>query len=486
MDCALRRAATELATQVFSDPQQGLLALSAERLERIATLVEKLQAARAALDAQAASIARGGDDQNGGVSAPDRSCLLYDVIPPNEFTLIYGQQPDHTRELVEKLLRDRSPLDLLASSPAEAAPAESLAEHLSDAARSFFPQLAEQHILDVLLQGARSGQNLTDVIKERLTQALGQLGTFAPVRGRVGQGATYDYCVVSYPWHGDREVRQALESAADRAIRESNPRAGVSISHFSKPTNRIFFTYMQHGFALNDQAFAGLDAWRSSFERLSRLNPFMEVDKRWRKHAGPGQKARGETRATLFALGAAYGLIARRGDYFYSNFHPSLLRRDPDRAGSREEYDVDAARVAEAINASGSPIEWFAHVTRGPSDIQTIPQMRGAGLGKGKEHSAEDRIGQGRAAALEAFVTDQGEDYADVANAIALVLNAYVEAHGHAEVMKELDDYIAALREEKTGSAEKRTQIQHEIDLLTGVRDTLKSEKRLDLPVTVG
>ena len=58
-------------------------------------------------------------------------------------------------------------------------------------------------------------------------------------------------------------------------------------------------------------------------------------------------------------LGIAYGLIAKHGDFFYTNFKPSLVRFDPEQEVAREQYEVDRARVLEAIHNCADPLTWF-------------------------------------------------------------------------------------------------------------------------------
>ena len=50
--------------------------------------------------------------------------------------------------------------------------------------------------------------------------------------------------------------------------------------------------------------------------------------KRWTRMPGPGQAQGGPRREKLFALGVAYGLIAKQGDFFYTNFKRALIRFD--------------------------------------------------------------------------------------------------------------------------------------------------------------
>ena len=120
-------------------------------------------------------------------------------------------------------------------------------------------------------------------------------------------------------------------------------------------------------------------------------------------------------------------------------------------------------------------------LTQGPSAVQTIPVSQGAKLGDKKHHEERDRIGQGRESALNCFVNDEGEDYADVAEAIATVLEAYAAERGHSAIRKELLAYREQLETEREASADLKKAYQHEINLLNDVLETLEKENKLGL-----
>jgi hypothetical protein len=144
---------------------------------------------------------------------------------------------------------------------------------------------------------------------------------------------------------------------------------------------------------------------------------------------------------------------------------------------------VDLAKVQGAIEASRNPVDWFQHVTHGPSGAPTIPAKFGPGLGTKEDRDERDRIGQGRENAMRAFVENQGEDYADVANAIAAVMLAYAEEQGRAQIREELTWYRSVLDEERSRSTALEAQCQREIDLIDELLASLNEEGHFDLPV---
>jgi hypothetical protein len=233
---------------------------------------------------------------------------------------------------------------------------------------------------------------------------------------------------------------------------------------------------MQHGIPLNFKAFPQLERWMEAYEHLRKRNPYLDVDKRWVRLPGPGQRDTGGGREKLFTLGMAYGLIAKQGDFFYVNFERALLRHDPKAATEREQYEVDLEAVERKIHESGSPLDWFAVITQGPSSAPTIPAQFGKGLGTKRQHEARDRIAQGRANALNAFANNEGEDYADVATAIAAVMDAYAEEHGRANVRQELTWYRDSLEAERAKASGRENSYQQEIDRIDELLATLQAE----------
>src|SRR5262249_30438454 len=290
---------------------------------------------------------------------------------------IYASMTDRKLQLLEQLTGGHSALRLL-EPIREENKAEALTAHISRDAAEQFPELADRHILDVVVGDARDQTERMERLKIYLRDVSPRLRPHAPTRSRRGEAQTYDYCVVMYPRHPDGALNDAFQRAAEEIVREAQ--AAVQVVPSSGAKNRILMTYMQHGIPLNVKAFPQLERWLEAYEHLRKRNPYLDVDRRWRKLPGPGQQATGGAREKLSTLGVADGLIARQGDFFYTNFQRALLRHDKEAANERDQYEVDLAKVQEAIEASRNPVDWFPHVTHGPSSAPTIPAKFGPGL----------------------------------------------------------------------------------------------------------
>jgi hypothetical protein len=219
-----------------------------------------------------------------------------------------------------------------------------------------------------------------------------------------------------------------------------------------------------------------------SYELLRGRTAVLDVDKRWMKYPGPGQRNLGDTREKLFTLGLAYGLIAQQGDFYYSNFHPSLIRVDRTQEAEKEQLEADPEKVYQALKESRSPADWFKSLTLGPSAAPTIPAQFGTGLGAGKKRDSRDCIGQGRQAAMAAFRDDAGEDYSDVADAITMILTAYAQERGRSAAREELAWYAERLREGRANSSQLKEQYERELSLLEEMAETVGAQGDFGLP----
>jgi hypothetical protein len=476
----LRLEAAELARRVYNDDTDGVLHLVAGLITQMDQLLETLDTARETLKQRAKGIESDSREGADTLGAPDRSCLLYDVLPGRAFPQIYASMSDRKLQLLERLTGGHSALRLL-EPIREENKAEALTARICRDAADQFPELADRHILDVVVGDARDQTERLERLKMYLRDVSPRLRPHAPTRSRRGESQTYDYCVVMYPRHPDGALNDAFQRAAEEIVREAQ--ATVQVVPSSGAKNRILMTYMQHGIPLNFKSFPQLERWLEAYEHLRKRNPYLDVDRRWRKLPGPGQQAVGGAREKLFTLGVAYGLIARQGDFFYTNFQRALLRHDKEAANERDQYEVDLAKVQGAIEASRSPVDWFQHVAHGPSSAPTIPAQFGPGLGTKEDRDERDRIGQGRENAMRAFAENQGEDYADVANAIAAIMLAYTEEQGRAQIREELTWYRGVLDEERCRSTALEPQYQREIDRVDELLETLSEEGHFDLPV---
>ena len=465
----LRAEACELGRRVFNDDTLGVKRLVSGLVLQIQQVLETLETVRRTLEKRAGSLESGSHEGADMVGAPDRSVLLYDVIPGRDFPARYAAYSDRRQQMRALALGEHSALRLL-EPVREDNKAEAMAARLSQQAGTLFPELDDQHILEVLAEGAAEPHARQERIKDSLRRVLPNLSTNIPIINRPGQARTYDYAVVLYPRSGDDALDAAFQQAAEEAVREAELVANLVPT--AGPNNRIVITYMQHGIPLNARSFGQLERWRDAYEDLRPRNPYLDVDKRWSKHSGPGQRQRGDRREQIWTLGVAYGLLAKQGDFFYANIASALQRFDKSGATEREQHEVDLTKTAAAIHASKDPLGWFALITHGPSAMDTIPVHEGGALGGKSRRDARDRIGQGRAAAMQAFLNDDGEDYADVADAIAAILEAYAEERGRANVRRELTWYRDAL-EAAPKSSDLDAQYQTEVNQLNALVETL-------------
>ncbi|HLV81596.1 MAG TPA: tubulin-like doman-containing protein, partial [Chthonomonadaceae bacterium] len=470
----VRQEAAEMARKVFNDDTDGVIPLVVGLIQTLHVTIETLETVQEALHKRMWLIEMGGQEGAEALGAPDRSCLLYDVLPGSAYPLIYSGLADRRQQLIEMLTQQRSPLRLL-ETVREENKAEALTETVLTDAASLFPDLADRHILEVLTDGARDPGERLERLKHYLRLVSPRLRPHAPIQTRPGEAQTYDFCVVMYPTNPDETLNKAFESAVEEVVR-SGVRATVSLVPMEGANNRIVMTYMQHGIPLNFKAFPELQRWMEAYEHLRRRNPYLDVDKRWVKLPGPGQRDTGGLRERLFTLGLAYGLIASQGDFFYVNFEHALLRRDPKAASERDQVEVDLEKVQNEIHKSASPLDWFAVITQGPSSAPTIPAQFGKGLGEKRQREARDRIAQGRANALHAFANDEGEDYTDVATAIAAVMDAYAEERGRANVRQELTWYRDTLETERAKTSGRETSYPQEIEQIDALLATLQAE----------
>jgi len=239
---------------------------------------------------------------------------------------------------------------------------------------------------------------------------------------------------------------------------------------------------MKHGIALNDQCFSALPGWRSSYHAERKHNKYLDVDKRWRKLPGPGEKNPAQLRERLFALGVAYGLIAQRGNTYYVNFAKSMCKSSPAATNAADGYEVDLKAVEDAIVKAESSADWFRALTDMPSDAPTIPvQKLGKHLGSRRNIDERNKIATGRSNAMQAFCSDEAEDYEDVADAIATVIESYIEQNGKANTLQELAWYRQQLEDAHPSSRDLKQQLRTEARLISEVIDEIGEDGTLSL-----
>jgi hypothetical protein len=476
----VEQEALKLARDVFMDPTQGLLAHVQERIAQIRQVLDATEAAQTKLSEEVHGIETGDESASRLVGAPDRSVLLYDVVRASRFAELYGSQPEQVESLKTALIGERSPLQLL-EAIREDDKAAVLRDRTLKIAEGYYREATDRHLLDVLTEGAKDSDEREAMLKEALRRVVPNLSPNLPTRVRRGDGSAYDYCVILYPHHPDTALVDTFKRVATSVLYELRGLT-VQLVPDEGPKNRILMTTMQHGVPLNADAFPEIRDWMRAYELLRARNASLDVDRRWMKYPGPEQRDTGQTREKLFALGLAYGLIAQQGDFYYTNFQADLLRRDPSQQEEREQVEVDLEKVSAALQRSRSPLEWFGHLTFGPSDAPTIPVEFKSDLGTGERRDSRDCIGQGRHAAMRAFVEDTGEDYADVANAITAVLTAYAEERGRASVREELTWYVDQLQDGMTRSSQLKEQYERELFLLVNLMETLEAEGDFGLP----
>lgn len=475
----VRTTAGEMARRVFNDDADGLLPLLAQLIAQTQQVVETVGTARDTLSKRARGIEFGSQEGAGLVGAPDRSVLIYDVLEGRSYPLIYGALSDRRKQLLDQVTGGHSALRLLEGISRDNK-AEALVERIAEDADSQMAELHGRHILDVLTEGAQNPEERGAKLQAFLRDVSERLETHAPVVNRPGEARTYDYCIVVYPQHPDPALDAAFRQAADAAVRETT-HATVQVVPTGGANYRIFIAYLRHGIPLNFEAFPKLEEWMAAYEDLAGRDPYLIVDKRWRKYPGPGQREVGGTREKLWALGVAYGLIAKQGENFYANFAPSLLHHDRQAESERDQYEVDLVEIGNRLEDGLPPEAWFAHITQKPSAAKTIPAhfafpaAAKPGAKAKNEREARDRIGAGRAAAMHAFLHDEGEDFQDVADGIAAVMGAYAEQRGLAQTRAELTWYRDMLQDEK-GKGDLKEQYEQEINRLNELLETLAGE----------
>lgn len=475
-------AAGELGTRAFNDDTDGVIPGLGRAISQLEQVTAVLQSVRAELAEGANAIQTDREDAQSELDAVESSKLLYDVLPGHAFPqFMVNHLPDKTGELVAAVLQGKSALRLLEDLKPEESGA-AVKSRLLHQAEALCAEATDRHVLEVITDGAAQPEERRTRIARYLGDAASRLSSFAPVERRPGTGATYDFCVALYNPPADTQLNDAFKDAASLVARHLQ--VPVETVPGSGDNSRILLTRMQHGYALNSAAFMELDRWRSAYESLKERDNFLDVDRRWSRFAGPGQKQAGAARDRIFTLGLAFGLITQQGDLYYSNFKPALVTHDARKADTRDQYDVDIDRVQTAISEAKNPVEWFAALTRGPSQNPTIPVQFGGSLGSDTRFEQRDRIGQGREQSFQAFAHDEGEDYRDVADAIAAVVEAYAHERGRAAVREELAWYREALQQKRSTSAQLRDQLQREIDLVAELDSELAEDGRFDLPMS--
>ena len=479
----VRASASEMARRVFNDDADGLLPLLGRLTIQMDQILETVGTARDTLTKRAAGIEAGGQEGAGLLGAPDRSVLIYDVLSGRSYPQNYSTLSDRRKQLLDQITGGHSALRLLEGIDRDNK-AEALAERIAADADSQISELHDRHILDVLTEGAHNPDERKEKLQTFLRDVSERLETHAPVISRPGEAQTYDYCIVAYPQHPDAALDQAFRTIAEATVREAT-HATVQVVPTGGANYRIFIAFMRHGIPLNFEAFPKLEEWMDAYDDLAGRDPYLVVDKRWRKFPGPGQREVGGVREKLWTLGIAYGLIAKQGENFYVNFAPSLLHHERHAESVRDQYEVDMREISKNLEEGLAPEAWFARITQGPSAAKTIPDHFGFPSGETKAkpaREARDRIGAGRAAAMHAFLHDEGEDYQDVADGIAAVMEAYAAQRGLAQTDTELSWYRDTLQQDKS-KGDLKEQYEQEINRVNEMLQTLSEEGSFQLPI---
>jgi len=360
-----------------------------------------------------------------------------------------------------------------------------LANVLSECAGGLIQDSTVEHILDVIMPGKD-----TEEIQKNLRRTVKNLTPLALVDQLDPDDAPLDIIQALVPAgdNGAHPKQGRFDTIFNNVCREVL-RGSSGCTTFGGRPNRMLIAKWIHGFALSDLSFGPLAELRKHYQQQRPKNDFLEVDARWMNAAGPGEGTKGG-RPLLWALGLAYGLIAQKGNRYFNNLR-SMHQRNPEVKGTREEFEVDAALILKATSSNKLVQEWLPTVLVGPCS-QTLSKKKIAlasdigEKGTAVDRNVRDLFGTGRDKSMSNFINDVGEDFTDVEIGLTLVLNAYVESRGKANVLVELNEYEARLTAVKGSSEDMAQQVTEEISMIGLAIENLHNLGTLGLPEPSG
>lgn len=422
------------------------------------------------------------------LTAMDRSRLIYDLLsdwPEDADRPVEGYGDQVQLEFVAEsggLFKSLDRLRESAGKPAHVA----LAENLVERARPGVESTADEHVLDLAFR-AWPG----NLFRENLGRILHNLTPLSHVDQSDPDQPLYDTTQALVPLGEDGDHPRLDEF--DRAFRDlaanQQLNQAATLSHPGQ-TNRVLIALGVRGFALNDRAYPPLKQWRAQYESMRPNSPHLDVDVNWMREQGPGQRSSG-SRSQVWTLGLAYGLIAQgKGNVYFNNII-TKQSHDPKRKGTPEEWEVDAEGIMAAVRESPDGSALLARCCQLPAHQRlanrklelatafTVPERAV------KEWHRRDRIAKGRAQAMDDFISDRSEDFADVETGIILLLEEYLKLMGKGTMLRELTDYRDRLSALRFAGEDMGAQIDVEIQMLNYTLDQL-AEGRLGLPKPTG
>ena len=425
-------------------------------------------------------------------NALDRSSVIYDVV-----TLDYGSDPKIDASLgrncfkawIETQAGEQKGQALIArlntmveqtkklNSPACVA----LAKELMTIAPLMLEGDLHEHILDVLMP-----EDDDTYLQRCIDEAVQMLTPLAIVNTHDPSVSVYDTTMALLPTarNGSHPKAQVFEKAFKQSCKNSGFQQ-VRVDEFGGAIHRIVVSTWILGFALNPETYPPLSDLLSDYQRIRRLNPTIEVDRRWMQESGPGQQETGG-RSLLWTLGLAFGLIVQgSGSYYFNNLKTSQ-NRVPGTKGTLEEYEVDAEAIINAIRSGKPASEWIKSVIQGVPGQKLGRKQVGLAISLGQpatvNRKVRDRFGNGRAESMHRFIADMGEDYSDVETGLILVLNALVESIGKGQMLTSLEAYRDKLEDIDFSDDTMKDQLSEEISMLNLAIESLKDRGNLGLP----
>ena len=418
----------------------------------------------------------------------DLTGVIYDMeVPPEHLPLVdEAMGNDASRALLADLSVSSLTVALMQEQARDKATLSSkIVGRAFEAAAAIIDKLRRPHILDVL-GGAQDGGE-EERIKTALDQVVAKLTNLASLDvGRVGVDV-FQFAIAVVP-DMDREGHTHrhfdLFERTFRSVCTTRKIQQASVEPWPGATNRLFANHWVTGFALNDRDFRALPKMRNAYRDLIRDKPFLEVDREWRNAVGPGMESH-FGRKTVWTLALAYGLISSTNETGYYVNMKSKRIPGVDPKDQFNAYEVDLDAIAKAVDDPSKVEGWFSALCIAPSNQKVgkkrLPLAYELGglkaLADGGKREARDRIGTGRETAMNAFLNNANEDYADVEEGIKTILNAYFEARGVAATL-ELEKYREALADSRPSEAT-QAQIAAEVAMLDDILQFLKDQKRL-------
>ncbi len=501
-----RLRATEEGRTAITDGHDGLLAFTMAFRSELTDLKSTLDAASHELLRIKFDIEQYGFNSEVPRGALDATDLMYELHEPQHYQAMVANLPEtKVNDLLDAVLRSSNYLSeahqdatvakgyAIRTLPSrlqhkKKTQSSMLTELVDKEASNALPEWKDRHILDLMRGNAKGVDEISAEYRRILQKVAPRLQSLTAALENPGE-REYKMAFVMYPdfdpirgEHAklDKAMVRAFQDEAESAIKASLGTNAVSIFPGVGRNNRILMLCSRRGIPLTDFRLAELPALRDAYLQMRKKKPCFDVDKRWSRFPGPGMRGLGEAREALFALAMAYGLIARKGNFYYNNLPTKLDRDVPTDRSERDRYEVSLEELTNAFNDTRHSQQWFAQVCLGPSAEATIPTHFGFQLGKHKSprRSDADRLAQGRTNAMEHFVGDIGEDFEDVAAGIRFFMKRYLAARGTQGVLEELAWYCEKLEREIQDGSSQRDQLQKEFDLLEELIEDLKETGR--------